>query len=151
MYAIQRDGSSHKDDAGNEDWTPYVQEKVALTENYQTIKKTFQMKYDTDLESILSISMGAIDGTRIDTQHRICIDNISLEPATEEEIAAASQKPGTVDPGTEMIKNGNFANGEENWINAITAPGAATAEFKDGKAIYTITNVGEADWNVQLV
>lgn len=150
MYAIQRDGSTHKDDAGNEDWTPYVQDKVTLTNEYQTIKKTFQMKYATDLESILSISMGAVDGTRIDTQHRICIDNISLELATEEEIAAAAPKIEPVEPGTEMIQNGSFASGEKNWISAITAPGEANAVFNDGKATYEITNVGEEDWNVQL-
>ena len=43
-YALQRDGSTHKDAAGNEDWTPYCQEKVALTSEYQTITKEFQMK-----------------------------------------------------------------------------------------------------------
>ncbi len=150
MYAIQRDGSTHKNDDGSEDWTPYVQDKVELTESYQTIKKTFQMKYATDLESILSISMGAVDGTRIDTQHRICIDNISLEPATEEEIEAANPTIEPVEPGTEMIKNGSFADGSTNWISAITSPGAATDAFTDGKATYNITNVGDQDWNVQL-
>ncbi len=146
MYAIQRDGSTKKDDAGNEDWTPYVQDKVTLTDEYQTIEKTFKMKYDTDLESILSISMGAVDGTRISTQHRICIDNISLEAVAEPELPDTP----TIEVGTEMLKNGSFADGTENWISAITAPGEATAAFADGKAVYNITNVGTADWNVQL-
>lgn len=146
MYAIQRDGSTKKDENGNEDWTPYVQDKVTLTSEYQTIEKTFQMKYDTDLESILSISMGAIDGTRIDTQHRICIDNISLEKTDAPELPDIP----SVEPGTEMIKNGSFADGMTDWISAITAPGEATAAFENGMATYEITNVGEADWNIQL-
>ncbi|MGN0464950.1 MAG: Ig-like domain-containing protein [Lachnospiraceae bacterium] len=150
MYAIQRDGSTHKDAAGNEDWTPYVQEKASLTGDYQTLTKTFQMKYDTDEQSILSISMGAIDGVQISDLHRICIDNISLSLATPEEIEAATPTIPSIDANTEMIKNGNFAEGEANWIPAITFPGEATATFEDGKAEYDITNVGTADWNVQL-
>lgn len=43
-YALQRDGSTHKDADGNEDWTPYCQETVDLTGEYQTITKEFQMK-----------------------------------------------------------------------------------------------------------
>lgn len=78
-YALQRDGSTHKDAAGNEDWTPYCQEKVALTSEYQTITKEFQMKEDTDPDTIFNIAMGAIDGQQIKEQHRICIDDIVLE------------------------------------------------------------------------
>ena len=76
-YALQRDGSTHKDAAGNEDWTPYCQEKVALTNEYQTFTKEFQMKEDTDPDTIFNIAMGAIDGQQIKEQHRICIDDIS--------------------------------------------------------------------------
>ncbi len=75
MFAIQRDGSKH-----NDDWTPYSGEKVVdLTGEYNTYTVEFMMDYETDLESVLSISMGAVDGTSISEQHRICIDNIMLE------------------------------------------------------------------------
>ena len=48
---IFRDVTSVLQDAdGNEDWTPYCQETVDLTGEYQTITKEFQMKEDTDLE-----------------------------------------------------------------------------------------------------
>ena len=85
-YALQRDGSTHKDAAGNEDWTPYCQEKVALTSEYQTITKEFQMKEDTDPDTIFNIAMGAIDGQQIKEQHRICIDDIVLEKMEAPEI-----------------------------------------------------------------
>ena len=75
MFAIQRDGSKH-----NDDWTPYSGEKIVdLTSDYQTFTIEFQMTEETDLQSVLSISMGAVDGKQIDVQHRICIDNITLE------------------------------------------------------------------------
>lgn len=74
MFAIQRDGSS------DDDWTPYSGEMVVeLGSGYQTYEIEFQMEAETDLKSVLSISMGAVDGTKIDQKHRICIDNISLE------------------------------------------------------------------------
>ena len=75
MFAIQRDGN-----ANNDDWTPYSGEKVVdLTSEYQTFVIEFQMTEPTDLDSILSISMGGVEGRLITTQHRICIDNIVLE------------------------------------------------------------------------
>lgn len=74
MFAIQRDGSS------DNDWTPYSGEKIIeLGSSYQNYEIVFQMKNETDLKSILSISMGAVDGTQITEKHRICIDNIKLE------------------------------------------------------------------------
>lgn len=74
MFAIQRDGTE------DDDWTPYSGEEIVkLGKDYQTYTIEFQMEADTDLKSVLSISMGAVDGTKIDQKHRICIDNISLE------------------------------------------------------------------------
>lgn len=74
MFAIQRDGTE------DDDWTPYSGEEIVkLGKDYQTYTIEFRMEADTDLKSVLSISMGAVDGTKIDQKHRICIDNISLE------------------------------------------------------------------------
>ncbi|SEV83324.1 carbohydrate binding domain-containing protein [[Clostridium] fimetarium] len=132
MFAIQRDGS------GDNNWDPYSGEQIVdLKSGYQKFTIEFQMTKATDLKSILSISMGAVDGKQITTQHQICIDNINLE-----KIAT---------PGRNLLKNSNFVNGSiDNWESAITAPGQATAIFTDNKATYAITNVGSADWNVQL-
>ena len=74
MFAIQRDGSA------DDDWTPYSGEKIVqLGQEYQTYEIIFQMSHPTDLNAVLSISMGAVDGRQIDQQHRICIDEICLE------------------------------------------------------------------------
>ncbi|MCI9612067.1 MAG: family 16 glycosylhydrolase [Eubacterium sp.] len=74
MFAIQRDGSS------DDNWTPYSGEKtVMLTSEYQTYDIVFQMEHETDVKSVLSISMGAVDGEQIDQKHRICLDEILLE------------------------------------------------------------------------
>ena len=143
-YAIQRNGAVHKDAAGNEDWTPYVQKKANLTSEYQTIDVSFKMKEATDEGSIFNIAMGAVGGDVISTQHRICIDNIKLEKIDE-----PKQDPSETE-GAEMIKNGNFADGLNDWEKAITAPGAADVTVSDNSIVYDITNVGIADWNVQL-
>ncbi len=141
MYALQKDGTA------DNDWTPYSGNPIIdLTGDYQTFSKTFQMTYPTDEETILSISMGAVDGITIDKKHTIVIDNITLEEVAEPEKEPEEDKI----PEGEMIANGNFANGLDGWENAVTRPGEATADFSDGKAVYTITNVGTADWNVQL-
>ena len=74
MFAIQKDGSS------DNIWTPYSGEKVVdVTREYKTYILEFEMKDESDLHSILSISLGAVDGKQITENHRINIDNISLE------------------------------------------------------------------------
>lgn len=125
-------------------WAVYSGENtVTLSGDYQTFEKTFQMTAATDQTAFLSVCLAKVD-EQITTQHRVCIDNIVLEEVE----APASEPPTPV--GGNMLKNGNFADGDTNWINAVTSPGAATAVFENNKAVYHITNVGTADWNVQL-
>ncbi|MCI9080605.1 MAG: family 16 glycosylhydrolase, partial [Lachnospiraceae bacterium] len=138
MFAIQRDGTA------DNDWTPYSgQPVIELGNDYQTYDVVFKMKNETDLKSVLSISMGAVGGTQITDKHRICIDNINLEKT---EAPAEPEMPA----GENIIKNGDFSKGEEGWVKAVTAPGEATVSFENQKAVYNITNVGTEDWNVQL-
>lgn len=138
MYALQRDGS------GDDNWIPYSgTQKIDVSSDYQTYEHVFKMKNDTDEQTILSISMGAVNGKRITDKHTVFIDNITLE---ETEEPKQPEKP----VGDELIQNGDFTKGQENWENAITAPGEATASFEDGKAVYRITNVGEQEWHIQL-
>lgn len=81
MFAIQRDGSQ------DDDWTPYSGEKVvSLGSTYQTYEIVFRMEHETDLKSVLSISMGAVDHEQISQKHRICIDEILLEKTEGEPI-----------------------------------------------------------------
>ncbi|MBD5489501.1 MAG: family 16 glycosylhydrolase [Lachnospiraceae bacterium] len=137
-YALQRDGNKH-----NDDWTQYSQTPIIdLTKDYQNFSHKFMMAEDTDPEAVLSITMGAVSG-QISTPHTIKIDNITLEETDPEEIAP-------VEEGKEMIANGDFSDGEENWENSITQPGEATVSFADGKAVYNITNVGTEDYHIQL-
>lgn len=143
MYALQRDGSKHKDKDGNEDWIPYSGSQViSLSGEYQNFSHTFEMTEGTDPETILSISMGAVGGTRISTKHTVKIDNITLEETDPVEIPP-------VEEGTEMIKNGDFSEGETYWKPEIGS-GAAEVDFSQGKAVYEITNVGSNDWDVKL-
>ena len=138
MYAIQRDGSKH-----NDDWTPYIQKTAELTSEWKTFTEEFQMKEDTDLESVLSITMGAVGGVQITEQHRICIDDIYLEKIDAPELPE-------LPVGENLLKNGDFASGSDSWIEAISSPGEGTTSYEDNKAVFDITNVGDADWNIQL-
>lgn len=134
-YALQRDGNKH-----NDDWTQYSQTPIIdLTKDYQNFSHKFMMAEDTDPEAVLSITMGAVSG-QISTPHTIKIDNITLEETD----------PVEIQEGENLIQNGDFADGVAYWESVIAAPGVAKDDFTDGKAVYSITNVGEADWNVQL-
>lgn len=145
-YALQRDGSTHKDADGNEDWTPYCQETVDLTDEYQTITKEFQMKEDTDPETIFNIAMGAVGGEQITQQHRICMDDIVLE-----KIKAPEIKP--EETGKNLLTNGDFSDGTSGWgINTNDGQGGQTATtvVTHGGIVFQVKNPGEKDWDVQL-
>lgn len=143
QYAIQRDGSVHKDVNGKEDWTPYVQETVKLdasTKDYTTVTKTFQMMQGTDTGCIFNIALGG--GSNI-TQHRVCIDNISL---VKTEAPKEEEKP----EGTNLLKNGDFSDGEEGWSGEVSSPAEGKWDFTKNNATVTITNAGTEAWRVNL-
>lgn len=143
-YALQRDGSVHKNADGSEDWTPYCQKTVDITGEYQTFTQEFKMTEDTDPGTIFNIAMGAVGGTQITEQHRICIDDIVLEKIDAPEI-----KP--EEAGKNLLKNADFSDDTNNWnIWAISNPATATSVVSNGAVTYNITNVGTEDWNVQL-
>lgn len=140
-YALQRDGSKHTDAKGEQDWTPYCQETVSLTKDYQTFSKEFQMKEASDDGTIFNIAMGAVDGKKIKDQHRICIDDIVLEKIEAPKVTS-----------TNLLQNADFSKGIDGWSAYVHEDSGANAtNTVSGNAItFDIKNVGEADWNVQL-
>ena len=139
MFAIQRDGSKH-----NDDWTPYSgEEKVDLTSEWQTFELPFQMTNETDLESVLSISMGAVDGVAVNEKHSVYIDNIVLEKIEAPEIEE-------IPVGDNLLKNTEFANKGASWEMGITSPATGDITCGDGKVTFALTNVGTEDWHAQL-
>lgn len=138
MFAIQRDGTV------DNDWTPYSGEKIVDLENgYQTYTIEFQMKKPTDLHSVLSISMGAVGGTQITTQHRICIDNIRLEKI---DAPVTPAQPG----GAELLKDTSFTDPSANWISNKNA--TTGVSYTNGVAIWTVAGIaGGNDYDVQMM
>jgi beta-glucanase (GH16 family) len=73
MYALQRDGS------GDNNWIPYSgTQKIDVGSKFKNYSIKFQMQEPTDKATILSISMGAVNGKSIDKKHTVAIDNIKL-------------------------------------------------------------------------
>ena len=140
-YALQRDGNKHTDAKGEPDWTPYCQETVDLTENYQTFSTEFQMKEGDDPGTVFNIAMGAVGETPIKGQHRICIDDIVLEKIEAPEVTS-----------TNLLQNANFSNGIDGWSTYVCKEsGADATNAVSGNAItFDIKKVGTDDWNVQL-
>lgn len=147
-FALQRDGSKHKNADGSEDWTPYCEEIVTLGNDYQTYTKEFKMTMDTDIETIFNIAMGAVDGKQITDQHRICIDDIVLE-----KIDAPEQKEPEIEPmpiNTNLFRNADFSSGSEGWESAIWGTVEGTSVLKDGTATFDLKKVGAEDYMPQL-
>ncbi len=140
MFAIQRDGSKH-----NDDWTPYSsEEKVDLTSEYDTYSVEFKMTEPTDLESVLSISMGAVDGIAVNTKHSIYIDNILLE-----KIEAPVVEIPSVPVGENQIRNATFEDDSE-WILNTWGTGVAAKTVTDNALVIDVTDIGAEDGQVAL-
>ena len=145
MYAIQRDGSKH-----NDDWTPYSGEKIVdLGADYQNYSVEFQMTEPTDSESVLSISMGAVGGTQISEQHRICIDNIKLEKIDAPENATVPVDFTFYDISLVKIKdadNNDVANAPN-----LLAGGSWNGATPDNDVMrLTVNDPGSNPWDKQL-
>lgn len=148
MCAFQRDGSTHKTADGAEDWTPYLQETLELGNEYKEYTYKFQMKYDTDPETILTFSMGAVGGTQIAQKHRVVLDDLELKEISEEEMPPVEPVP----EGENLLKNGNFATGGDGWYLYVhkDVNADASVEYRDNSATVEIKNIGTDGWHVQL-
>ncbi len=135
----------------------------------KNVEIKFTMDYPTDLKTTLAVSMGQIKDYETKEDIPTPASTITLSDFKLVKIDAPEATPTPVPDTTpapdatpapdvpntpadgNLIKNGNFANGTEEWdIQAITAPGEAVVEVKDGKVVYNITNVGDNEWYVQL-
>ncbi len=148
QYAIQRDGSVHKNADNSEDWTPYVQDTVALkasSGDYQKVSADFKMAFSTDTGSIFNIAMGAVGGTRITQKHRVTIDNIKLIKIEEPEKEETPQDQN-------LLTDANFADGWNTWSVYMAKNNYDHVSFPDQKAVFAIAteDIGEEDYHVQL-
>lgn len=144
MFAIQRDGSA------DDNWDPYSGEKIVkLEQEYQSFRLEFQMTKPTDLRSILSISMGAVNGIRITEPHQIVIDNINLEKIDEPDEPDITP-PVVPTPEEELIIQGDFSEDNGVWEKYIFDPEYGTMQITDGKFICEVKNPGTEEWHLQL-
>ena len=131
-------------------WAVYSGENtVKLTSKYKTYTKVFQMTADSDPKSQISFCLGAVGGKSINTQHRVCIDDVNLEIISEKEAKKyLGEGPKTQDS---MIKDGTFVKGMELWSEWHEAAEAdAQYEVVDNAVHFTVNKTGSEDWKIQL-
>lgn len=132
-------------------WAVYSGENiVSLTDEYQIFEKEFMMTADTDAQAFLCVALGAVGGEVITTQHRVCVDEISLVKIE------APLNPG-VEVGVNILKNADFADAVDSmkdWKETIAnwePINAAAVRTISGSAVtYNISNTGTEDWHIQL-
>ncbi|MCI5826626.1 MAG: carbohydrate binding domain-containing protein, partial [Lachnospiraceae bacterium] len=79
-FAFQRNGLKRTTADGGEDWTVYFEDgQIPVTKKWQTYSAVFEMKEDTDADTSMSFSLGAVGGKRITDKHTVLIDDIVLE------------------------------------------------------------------------
>lgn len=123
-------------------WPVYSNDNyVTLTadKGYVTYTDVFEMTAASDPEAFLSICLGKVD-REINDQHRVCIDNISLE-----EIDPLPEA-GTNLLTTPVVTNGNV----EGWTSYVDSRATAQVSNVTDGVSYSITNAGTAEWNIHL-
>ncbi len=134
----------------DKNWEVYSGENtVKLTSKYKTYTKVFQMTADSDPKAQISFCLGAVAGKAINTQHRVCIDDVNLEIISEKEAKKyLGEGPKTQDS---MIKDGTFVKGMEMWSEWHEAAEAdAQYEVVDNAVHFTVNKTGSEDWKIQL-
>ncbi len=138
--------------------------QVDLTTNWQTYTIPFTMQNTTDAQAHLVFSPGYMVGSN--GAHDVFIDDVEF--ALVEEGGGTDPEPGlgnhtvTIDnvslinkadanANTNLIANGDFSTGlDSNWYCGGNEGGAVSPTVTNGKLVAAITNVGDADWHVQL-
>lgn len=132
--ALQRDGTA------DDQWTVYSSgDKVLLGNQYQTYTEIFQMKQETDSNTILTFSLGNMEGVT-NQEHHVWIDNVKLEEMEH------------YDPDN-LLQNGEFEEGGTGWKISAGDNGALNPEtevFENGQAVFDITSVGDQEYSVLL-
>lgn len=126
---------------------------VKLSSKYKTFTKVFKMEKETDKEAQLSICLGAVSGKQINKQHRVCIDNVSLEAISEEEALAEmdNEDEDDEDEDNSLILDGSFAHGMDMWSEwHETKETDVKYDVANGEAVFTVSNTGAEDWKIQL-
>lgn len=108
-FTVQRDGSN------DNDWRPYVSTQIVdLGNEYKTYDVTFEMTENTDLNSIFSISMGAVNDIQINNKHSIYIDNVNLVEVPSQDIELVelntNELSSFIQQAKEIINSDNFSN-----------------------------------------
>ncbi len=153
---LERDISVALDGCEDSNWACYNGDSNKIMHldgqnEWQDYEVVFKMTGETDSTSRLSISMGAVNSTRITDLHRIFIDDISL-------VETEAVETEDVEAGVNFLVNPTFAgeNPMDGWVDTIAnwgsdgATAEATKSYDDGTITYDITNVGNEDWHVQL-
>ncbi len=134
----------------DKNWEVYSGENIVdLTGKYKTYTKVFKMTAASDSKAQLSICLGAVGGKAINEQHRVCIDDVTLDVISEKEAQKYLEKgPKTQDT---MIKDGTFVKGMEMWSEWHDANEAdAQYEVADNEIHFTVNKTGSEDWKIQL-
>lgn len=139
----------------------YAGETIELSKDMsKNITFQFKMDEDTDVNTLMTISMGKMDDgeTALST---ITLSGFSLKkidaltPTQPTDPSNPTDPEQPDDQKQNLLKNGDFKENATGWSWYI-APEASLADAAtnpiiiDGKAVYDITSVGTADWNIQL-
>ena len=122
---------------------PHVEEKETEGEEKAVEEKITNVSFDftvgDDKETsdtiALQVNFGKIDDSEAgNAKATVKLSNVSLIDTTEDK---------------ELVRNGSFSNGDD-WYCGITSPAEGSYKYEDGKAVLTIDNSGNANWNYQL-
>ncbi|MCR4943934.1 MAG: glycoside hydrolase family 9 protein [Clostridium sp.] len=129
------------------DYKCYAWNEFNITPETQTMTMEFTMKDETDNAPKLCLNLGN-EGEELD-EHTVTFDNVELIMVDDSNAEkTAGKKPEASDEN--LIKNGDFKNGKENWGLYLAGGGDATLTSEDGKLTANVNECGTLNYGVQV-
>lgn len=136
-------------------WPVYSSDNiVSLTNEYQVFTDEFVMEKDSDPNAFLSICLGNVT-EEINTQHRVCIDDISLVEVVEDDNPGddnpGGDKPGDDNPGGDtpgedkpIEDNPEKINVTLSGVGHVQSAGNVNGSYNTDENVLTLGTTGQA-------
>ena len=123
----------------------YIGEEISLTTTEAELEKLWTIDVDVEGPATLQVNMGKINNAT-PTVSKVTLSEFSLV-----KVSGSGEEPTPDDPGSNLIKNFNFASGKTNWTETVDSSASASAiTYDSNQAVFNITNPGTDEWHIQL-
>ena len=130
-----------------------IMTNIGGVDSTQRSEISIEYKKDHTLSIAASVGGSTTSASGTWTEDQVSSGLLSLATFTmgSSNIVLFAKWEFSISPGTNMIVNGDFNNGMENWVLDLNNGGSASASIENGECFINISGIGDNGWNIQLL